>query len=80
MGIIYLNVSVYRFVKVWVVGKECSLDDGVNEMAVVRDNKRSFSRWCFQRSFIFLLCMEKLYRVVELFEIVKPYERRRISC
>jgi hypothetical protein len=39
MGIIYLNVSVYRFVKVWVVGKECSLDDSANEMAVVRDSK-----------------------------------------
>jgi hypothetical protein len=38
-SIIYLNVSVYRFVKVWVVGKECSLDDSANEMAVVRDSK-----------------------------------------
>jgi hypothetical protein len=38
-SIIYPNVSVYRFAKVWVVGKECSLDDGANEMAVVRDNK-----------------------------------------
>jgi hypothetical protein len=63
--IIYLDVLDIDSIKVWVVGKECSPNGNeyTQEMRWLSfvKAKRSFNRWCLQRSYAFLLCMEKLY-------------------